>query len=216
MKYLKFIFENEEVCALTDGHQDLINEATSAIIHNSINLEAYVLENIEQFMSADSDIADIYENIRNFAVQETIDMFNVSSEVIKDPELDSDLKAAILEVNTPYALGSAESTDKTEQYGRVAKAAYTSTKESAKAALHKIKDTGHDAVVAVDQAAKANMAKAASAAHRGADLMHAKLVEARDGLVSAVHEHPAMAAAAAVGAGLGAGAYAMNKYKTRK
>lgn len=216
MKYLKFIFENQEVCALTDNNQDLINEATAAIIHNSINLEAYVLENIEQFMSANSDIADIYENIRNFAVQETIDMFNVSSEVIKDPELDSDLKAAILEVNTPYKSNTDEFMAKSSGAVSNAKKGIYDAQESGKAALHKLKDSGHDALVAADQSAKAAMSKASSAAHRGADLMHAKLVEARDGLVSAVHDHPAVAAAAAVGVGLGAGAYAMNKYKNRK
>jgi flagellar biosynthesis component FlhA len=77
MKYLKFVFENQEVKDLIDSQEENINTITEAIIYNSINLEQYVQENLEQFVTANASIADVYENIKNFAVQETINLIDI-------------------------------------------------------------------------------------------------------------------------------------------
>jgi hypothetical protein len=77
MKYLKFVFENQEVKSLVDSQEENINTITEAIIYNTLNIEQYVQENLEQFVTTNSSIADVYENIKNFAVQETINLIDI-------------------------------------------------------------------------------------------------------------------------------------------
>lgn len=77
MKYLKFVFENEEVNNLVDSQEDTINEVTASIVQNALSLESYVKENIDQFIGSNSSLADIYENIKAFALQETIKLIDI-------------------------------------------------------------------------------------------------------------------------------------------
>lgn len=77
MKYLKFVFENEEVNNLIDSNEQIINEITSSIIQNTILLEDYIIENIDSFISSNSSLVDIYEAIKNFTIQETIKLIDI-------------------------------------------------------------------------------------------------------------------------------------------
>ena len=77
MKYLKFIFENEEVNKLVDSQEDVINEITNSIIQNTVLLEGYIKENIDQFIGSNSSLIDIYKTIKNFTIQETIKLIDI-------------------------------------------------------------------------------------------------------------------------------------------
>jgi len=77
MKYLNFVFENEEVNTLVDSQEDNINEITAYVIKNSIALEDYVKENLDQFVSSTSSLSDVYEAIKNFTIQETIKLIDI-------------------------------------------------------------------------------------------------------------------------------------------
>jgi len=211
MKYLKFIFENEEVCNLTDTNQELINEATANIIYNSINLEQYVQENLDQFVSSSSSLAEVYEAIRDFAIQETVDLFSASSEVIKDPVLSNEIKFAILEGEeaTEHQLSLM---DKASQYKDLAKA-------GAKSAIGGLKSSGHDAIVAAKTGLKAAEDKISQGAASSGVAIMSRLSKANDAISAAIEHHPAAAvsALAAAVAGAGYGAYrGVKKYKANR
>lgn len=76
MKYLKFVFENEEVKDLITSQTNNIEEITKHIIEANMELEEFVLENIELFTKTTSSLADISNNIKTFIVNENIEMYN--------------------------------------------------------------------------------------------------------------------------------------------
>jgi hypothetical protein len=96
MKYLKFVFENQEVCDLTDSNESLINIATNAVVYNSISLENEISSTLGTFLSSDSNLNDVYETIRDYAVAKSIDFYTVINEVLLDTSISDEVKAYIL------------------------------------------------------------------------------------------------------------------------
>lgn len=96
MKYLKYIFENEEVNSLVESQQELIDEAVNACTLNSLLIDDYVQENLEEFISFDDNLSNIYETIKVYSVQESLDMIDVTNEIIADSELTLEEKHYLL------------------------------------------------------------------------------------------------------------------------
>ena len=96
MKYLKFVFENEEVCNLTDINQPLIEVATQAAIYNSISIEEDILNNLDAFISSESALVDVYESIKDYTISKSIEFYDLVNEIISDPVLTIDQKAVVL------------------------------------------------------------------------------------------------------------------------
>lgn len=81
MEYLKFIFENEDVRALTESNEDsitsLVNEAMSQFVITNFT---YVVENLEKFVDTD-DLVASFDTIKNFARDDLVSMMSAVSEV---------------------------------------------------------------------------------------------------------------------------------------
>jgi hypothetical protein len=96
MKYLKFVFENEEVCQLTDGNAAIINVATQAAVYNSLLIENDIATNLESFISSSSDLVSIYESIKDYAISESISFYNQVNDILTNNSLSDEAKAFIL------------------------------------------------------------------------------------------------------------------------
>ena len=96
MKYLNFVFENDEVTNLVDSNQELINEATGVCALHSVLINNYIQENLEEFITTNDSLISIYENIRDYSVQESLDLIDVTNEIIADTELSLEEKHYLL------------------------------------------------------------------------------------------------------------------------
>jgi hypothetical protein len=96
MKYLKFVFENEEVCQLTDGNAAIIEVATQAAVYNSLLIENDIATNLESFISSGSDLVSIYESIKDYAISESISFYNQVNDILTNNSLSDEAKAFIL------------------------------------------------------------------------------------------------------------------------
>jgi hypothetical protein len=101
MKYVKAIFENENVQALAVNNENLIQLATDHLLAYNVALENYILENLKDFI-VDNDLTSTYENIRNTVLNENITFISSVGNIIrsdisdeeKTEEISSLLKAA--------------------------------------------------------------------------------------------------------------------------
>jgi hypothetical protein len=101
MKYVKAIFENENVQALAVNNENLIQFATDNLLAYNVALENYILENLKDFI-VDNNLASTYENIRNTVLNENITFISSVGDIIrsnasdeeKTNEISSLLKAA--------------------------------------------------------------------------------------------------------------------------
>jgi len=140
MRYIKAIFENENVQSLATTNEELIQYATEHLLAYNVALEQYILENVDDFI-IEGDLAATYENIRNTVANENIDFINEVSEVIRsDSSLEEKvalIEAKLSEKTTAYKLR------KFFQKPRVAlKKAWKSTKSTAKKATDATVDAG--------------------------------------------------------------------------
>jgi hypothetical protein len=95
MKYVKAIFENENVQALAVDNENLIQYATDHLLAYNVALENYVLENLNDFI-IENDLAATYENIRNAVASENINFINESAIIIQSDK-SSEEKIALIE-----------------------------------------------------------------------------------------------------------------------
>jgi hypothetical protein len=95
MKYLDFIFENEIVQQTVVTHDDLISFSSQLVINKNIQLESFIYDNLEDYIS--EDLHTTYESIRNFVIQENLNIYNYISEVLSDSELTHEDKYLLLE-----------------------------------------------------------------------------------------------------------------------
>ena len=96
MKYLKFVFENNGINTLIDDKYNayLINEATNNCASNTILINNYILENLKDFI--DYDLSTTYNNIQAFALQESLDLIDITNTIITDIELTFEDKSYLL------------------------------------------------------------------------------------------------------------------------
>jgi hypothetical protein len=95
MKYVKAIFENENVQALAVNNENLIHNATDHLILYNLALENYILENLNDFI-IENDLAATYENIRNIVASENINFINESAIIIQSDKSEEE-KIALIE-----------------------------------------------------------------------------------------------------------------------
>ena len=96
MKYLNFVFENDNVTALINDENNtyLINEATTNCISNLILIDNYILENLKIFI--DEDLILTYNNIQEYALQESLNLIDITNTIIADTELTFEDKQYLL------------------------------------------------------------------------------------------------------------------------
>lgn len=81
MEYLKYIFENEDVKALTETNeptiQNLVNETITPFVMNNFK---YIVENSEKFVDTD-DLVTSFEGIKSFIANDMVNMMSAIAEV---------------------------------------------------------------------------------------------------------------------------------------
>ena len=81
MEYLKYIFENEDVRALTESNEStitsLVNEAITPFVMNNFK---YIVENSEKFVDID-DLVTSFEGIKSFIANDMVNMMSAIAEV---------------------------------------------------------------------------------------------------------------------------------------
>jgi hypothetical protein len=96
MKYVKFIFENQEVRSLTEANSPFIDVASNIVVNNNIILESNILDNLDNFISHGTSIAEVYEGIRDFVISENLELYNEISALLSSTEISDEDKAQIL------------------------------------------------------------------------------------------------------------------------
>jgi len=96
MKYLPFIFENQDVKATVANNEVIVEAASKQIINMNILLEDYIYNNLQQFINYGSDLTDIYENIKNFVVNTNVNNYLLFSEVLASTQLSNEEKLTCL------------------------------------------------------------------------------------------------------------------------
>jgi hypothetical protein len=95
MKYVKFIFENQNVQQTILEQEQLVEFASQVVINYNLQLESYIYNSLELYIS--EDLNDTYNNIRNFIIQENLNAYNYISEVLADSDLTPDDKFLLIE-----------------------------------------------------------------------------------------------------------------------
>ena len=96
MKYIPYIFENQDVQAQVEFNEPLVELAARNVINYNIALESYIYENLGQFALPSPNVADIYTSIRNFVISENTALYSQLSEILADTYLSPDEKARCL------------------------------------------------------------------------------------------------------------------------
>lgn len=113
MKYMSYIFENQDLRQTVANNEVLVDMASSNVINYNIALESYIYENLALFTSASNDIVEIYENVRDFIINENTTMYSQLSEILADTELSMQEKAYCLQEAAPGGASIAAATDMT-------------------------------------------------------------------------------------------------------
>ena len=97
---MSYIFENQDLRQTVANSEVLVEIASANIIRHNMVLEAYIYENLDQFTFDSSEIADIYENVRNFVIGENTALYSQLSEILADTQLSAEEKAYCLQEGT--------------------------------------------------------------------------------------------------------------------
>lgn len=81
MKYIKSIFENQDVKDLAVANESLIQLATDTLLAYNVALESHILNNLDVYV-VEGDLSATYEAIRNFVMTENINFINQSSAIL--------------------------------------------------------------------------------------------------------------------------------------
>jgi len=95
MKYVSYIFEDQDVRNTASKNEYLVEVASNAVINHNALLDAYVYNNLERFTG--NNLAEIYENIRSFIIQENLAIYSQYSEILSDNQLSDQEKVACVE-----------------------------------------------------------------------------------------------------------------------
>lgn len=136
MKYVKAIFENENVQSLATSNEELINYATECLINYNASLESDILENLLDY-TVEGDLAATYENIRNTVVNANVSFMQEVSSVLASPDLSIEEKVAYLDEANKMTNKKRYDAKLSTQ----AKRAYNSFKRNVSSATDKVKDT---------------------------------------------------------------------------
>jgi hypothetical protein len=96
MKFIKTIFENNDIRDLAVANEELANASTSMLINYNLHLEQYVQENLDQFV-IEGDLSSTYENIRNNVISANIAFMSECAAILSSGETDEN-KIAMLEI----------------------------------------------------------------------------------------------------------------------
>jgi len=95
MKYVSYIFEDQDVCNTVAQNEYLVEIASNAVIHHNALLESYIYNNLESFLG--ENLAEVYENIRSFIIKENLAIYSQFSEILSDSQLSDQEKVACFE-----------------------------------------------------------------------------------------------------------------------
>jgi hypothetical protein len=91
MKFIKAIFENEDIKQLAISNEKLISEVTNYVIDYNMFLEFIVTRSIAQFI-VEGDLVQTYNNIVNFIISENTQIYNEVSNILSDLEISNKLE----------------------------------------------------------------------------------------------------------------------------
>jgi chorismate synthase len=81
MNYLKFVFENEDIRALTESNETTITSIVKEnIAQFTLTNFTYVIENLEQFVNTEN-LESSYETIKEFVCNDMVSMMSAIAEV---------------------------------------------------------------------------------------------------------------------------------------
>ena len=192
MKYLKFVFENEEVCNVTDSNEELINIATQAVIYNSVLLENDITNDLDIFLSSSSDLTTVYESIRNYTISKSIEFYDIINEILVDSNLDDKIKILLINEESFFVKNL-------KDFAGAKADSYSPSLKAANLRISELEDQAKSA--GINHVPKAND----------------WLIKNYEHLAAAIKENPGTAAAIAAGtAGLGGIAYGIKRHNSRK
>jgi hypothetical protein len=225
LKYVSYIFENQDVRSQVAANEALVELAANNIINHNIVVESYIYENLAQFVADASNVADVFESIRNFVISENTTLYSQLSEILADSELSVEEKACCLsEAVDPSQSSAADDTFHPAHPGFITKMkgwlpGHGTSQGHAGATITPNPISAADGSMAADPGAldraRSMAAEAAKTAqHKGAAALDFAKSQAHS-LKDAALEHPMAAAAIGAGAaGLGAfGAYKAMKHR---
>lgn len=123
MKYIPYIFENQNLLQTVVNNEALVGLAANAVINHNLVLESYIHDNLPSFVDNDN-ISSIYENIRNFVIGENTALYSQFSEILADNQLTNEEKAYCFEASsnlngsTQSSSGAAEINDPTPTWSK--------------------------------------------------------------------------------------------------
>lgn len=94
MKYMSFIFENQDIRNTVANSEALVEIASKSIIDTNLVLEAYIYENLVDFTASANSAHEVYERIRDFVISENTIAYSQLSEILADSELSTEDKTA--------------------------------------------------------------------------------------------------------------------------
>ena len=115
MEYLKYIFENEDVRALTESNEStitsLVNEAITPFVMNNFK---YIVENSEKFVDID-DLVTSFEGIKSFIANDMVNMMSAIAEVAALDESFEHVEAVMQENVSNVFVGAGYGTQKAQR-----------------------------------------------------------------------------------------------------
>ena len=115
MEYLKYIFENEDVRALTESNEStitsLVNEAITPFVMNNFK---YIVENSEKFVDID-DLVTSFEGIKSFIANDMVNMMSAIAEVAALDESFEHVEAVMQENVSNVFAGAGYGTQKAQR-----------------------------------------------------------------------------------------------------
>lgn len=115
MEYLKYIFENEDVRALTESNEStitsLVNESITPFVMNNFK---YIVENSEKFVDID-DLVTSFEGIKSFIANDMVNMMSAIAEVAALDESFEHVEAVMQENVSNVFVGAGYGTQKAQR-----------------------------------------------------------------------------------------------------
>ena len=115
MEYLKYIFENEDVKALTESNEStiasLVNESITPFVMNNFK---YIVENSEKFVDID-DLVTSFEGIKSFIANDMVNMMSAIAEVAALDESFEHVEAVMQENVSNVFVGAGYGTQKAQR-----------------------------------------------------------------------------------------------------
>lgn len=116
MQYLKYIFESDDVRALTENSEDsittIVQESMTPFLMNNFK---YVVENLDKFIDND-DLVTSFEDIKTFARNDMVNMISAIAEIAALDEGDFEhIDSIMLENVSNVFMGAGYGTQKAQR-----------------------------------------------------------------------------------------------------